>query len=871
MIQKMDFSKYTKLDLAEVFDDLETREQGLSEKEAVLRQKKYGLNEIRARNISAVNIFIRQFKSPFFYLLFAAVIISFLIGERIESLAVLAFVIINVAIGFFQEFRAEKAVFLLNKLIPQKVKIVRNGAEEFIEKKYLTPGDIVLLEAGDIVPADLRVIKAHNFLADESVLTGESAPILKHSEKLLKEEKDIFKAKNILFAGTSVVSGKAKATVVATGKDTFLGDIVKIVSGEDKKSAYEKNILYFCRLILRIVSVTIILVFLANIALKGLSDFMELLLFSVALIVSILPEALPAVVTFALAQGSLKMAKEHVVVKRLSAIEDLGNIEILCTDKTGTLTQNKLSLEKIVTSDKKKCLLYGILSSGENLKAKKVLNPFDSAIFKRAFDEIFRESKKFIIISERPFNSLRMKSTVLVESMSASSKTSPNKERILIVKGAPENILKNCVKFNGNFKPSELKEDTEKEGLDGKRVLAVAYKKLNTIKPRYAGNTLKLFHHPKDDIKESDERGLTFLGYFVFEDPLKSTAEEAIKLSKKLGVAIKIITGDSKQVAGYVAKKTGLIKNSQSVISGEQLKKLSAEDFEDACGRELVFARISPELKHKIIKTLQKKYAVGFMGEGINDAPALKTANVGIAVLEASDIAREASDVVLLRKDLRVIVNGIKDGRAIFSNINKYIKCALASNFGNFYSIAAISLFINFLPMLPVQILLGNLLSDLPLIFVATDSIDIEELKKPKMCQLHNVLPLIISLALVSTVFDFIFFAIFFRQAPAVIQTLWFIESILTEILLIFIIRTRGKFWKAIRPSFWLFFFTIIDGIFIVALPFLNFGQNWFHFVTPPIMPLLIVFFLIGCYFATSEIVKLVYFHYWRPKDSVVC
>src|SRR3989338_8622188 len=336
MIQKMDFSKYTKLDLAEVFDDLETREQGLSEKEAVLRQKKYGLNEIRARNISAVNIFIRQFKSPFFYLLFAAVIISFLIGERIEILAVLAFVIINVAIGFFQEFRAEKAVFLLNKLIPQKVKIVRNGAEEFIEKKYL--------KAGDIVPADLRVIKAHNFLADESVLTGESAPILKHSEKLLKEEKDIFKAKNILFAGTSVVSGKAKATVVATGKDTFLGDIVKIVSGEDKKSAYEKNILYFCRLILRIVSVTIILVFLANIALKGLSDFMELLLFSVALIVSILPEALPAVVTFALAQGSLKMAKEHVVVKRLSAIEDLGNIEILCTDKTGTLTQNKLSL-----------------------------------------------------------------------------------------------------------------------------------------------------------------------------------------------------------------------------------------------------------------------------------------------------------------------------------------------------------------------------------------------------------------------------------------------------------------------------------------------------------------------------------------------
>ena len=254
------------------------------------------------------------------------------------------------------------------------------------------------------------------------------------------------------------------------------------------------------------------------------------------------------------------------------------------------------------------------------------------------------------------------------------------------------------------------------------------------------------------------------------------------------------------------------------------------------------------------------------MGEGVNDAPALKTANVGIAALEAADIAREASDVVLLKKDLRVIVNGIKDGRAIFSNINKYIKCALASNFGNFYSIAVISLFINFLPMLPVQILLANLLSDFPLILIATDSIDIEELKKPKMYQLHMVLPLIISLALVSAIFDFIFFAIFFRQAPAVIQTLWFIESILTEILLIFIIRARGEFWKAKRPSFWLFFFTIIDAIFIVALPFLPFGQNWFHFVALPILPLLIVFLSVGAYFAVSEFVKLVYFHYFKPK-----
>jgi len=297
---------------------------------------------------------------------------------------------------------------------------------------------------------------------------------------------------------------------------------------------------------------------------------------------------------------------------------------------------------------------------------------------------------------------------------------------------------------------------------------------------------------------------------------------------------------------------------------------MTSEEFEDACENEAVFARISPSLKHKIIRTLERNHDVGFMGEGVNDAPALKTANVGIAVLEASDIAREASDVVLLKKDLRVVVNGIKDGRTIFSNINKYIKCALASNFGNFYSIAVISIFIDFLPMLPVQILLGNLLSDFPLISIATDSVDIEELRKPKMYQLHMVLPLIISLALVSTVFDFIFFSVFYRQAPAVIQTLWFIESILTEMLLIFIIRTRGTFWKAQRPSFWLFFFTIIDGVFIIALPFLGFGQSWFHFVAPPILPLLTVFFLVGCYFIISELVKLVYFHYFKPRVNML-
>lgn len=841
----MSFSEYTNKNIDEVFKTLKTSLAGLSKKECLLRQQKYGLNEVKTRKANIIEVLLRQLKSPFTYLLLVAAVVSFIVGQLVDSLTVLAFIFINIVIGFFQEYRAEKAVYDLKKFIPQKIKVLRDGKEEIIEAKFLVPGDIVLLEAGDISPADLRVVSLANFLVDESALTGESVPVSKIGESFSKEEKEIYSAKNIIFSGTSVVTGKSTAIVVATAKDTVFGGIVKTTSGIKRESTYEKSILYFSKLILKIVITTIVLIFIANILLKGVGDILSLILFSVALIVSILPEALPAVITFALAEGSLKMAKEKVVVKRLSAIEDLGNIEVLCTDKTGTLTMNKLSLGEIVSSDKKKCFLYGVLSSGADKIEEKILNPFDFAITQRAPEEILREAKKYKITSEFPFNSYRMRSSFLIQSTKG--------EKFLVVRGAAESVLRNCTKFSGNLDKKEIKEDIEREGKEGKRVLTIAYKKIEK---------------EKKIITVQDEKGLTFLGYFVFEDPLKNTAKEAIELARKLGIKIKIITGDSKEVAGFVARKTGFSSDSQDVISGSELDGLSVEDFDFACQEKNVFARISPDIKHRIIKSLQKKYEVGFMGEGLNDAPALKTADVGIAVLEASDVARDVSDVVLLQKDLRVVVNGIKNGRTIFANINKYIKCALASNFGNFYSIAVISLFINFLPMLPVQILLGNLLSDFPLIAIATDSVDVDELRRPRLYQLYLVLPLIISLALVSTVFDFIFFSIFFRQSPANIQTLWFIESILTEIVLIYIIRTRGPFYKAKRPHFWLAFFTILDAIVILALPFMKIGQEWFHFVVPAAMPLLIIFFLVGAYFVMSEFVKLVYFRYWKPKEA---
>jgi len=824
---------------------LDASENGLSKKEAVSRRENYGLNEIKSKSTTVLQVFLRQLRAPFTYLLFAAALISFFIGEKTDFIVIVVVVILNVAIGFFQEYRAERAIYLLRKFVPQNVKVLRQGAEVIIDKKDIVPGDMVLLEAGDRVPADSRIISAENFLVDESALTGESVPVSKISGALKQSTGEIFKAKNMLFSGTSVISGQAQTVVIGTGKDTAFGEIAQMVASGTRQSSYEKSIVYFCKLVLKIVLVTMVLLFAANLLIKGFGNFFEFLLFSVALIVSILPEALPTVVTFALSKGSLQMAKQHVVVRRLTAIEDLGNIEVLCTDKTGTLTENKLSLQEIVSSDKRKCLLYGLLSSDLNDRKESILNPFDLALFEKSPENFWQEYKKYEIIFELPFDSERMRSGFVIKDK--------NGNKFLIVKGAPEVLLDLCSSVSYRASKKEIKDDARREGQAGKRVLAIAFKRIH-----------------KDVITVADEKGLTFLGYFVFEDPLKKSTSEAISLAKKLGVKIKVVTGDSKEVAGYVASKMKLITDPGDVLSAEDLEKITPEEFDDACNDHCVFARISPQLKYKIVKSLQKKYDVGFLGEGINDAPALKIANVAIVVQSASDVSREVSDVVLLKKDLKVIIEGIKYGRQIYSNINKYIKCTLASNFGNFYSIAVISLFINYLPMLPVQILLANLFSDFPLISVATDSVDLEELKKPKMYQLSSVLPLIMMLAVISTVFDFIFFAIFYKQAPATIQTLWFIESVLSELLLIFIIRTRHLAWKAKKPSSLLIIFSIVDAVFIILLPFLFFGQQWFHFVAPPIIPLIIVFGLLASYSALSETIKLVYFHYWKPKNYVV-
>jgi Mg2+-importing ATPase len=834
----MNFGEFSIKEKREFFDILMSRETGLTDKEAENFQKVYGLNEIKVKEVGTWDILVRQFKSAFFYLLFIAGILALIFGEKINGILIFVFAFINIFLGFFQEFRAQRAIKLLKEYLPKEVEVLRKGEEKFIDKKFLVPGDIVLLDSGNIVPADLRIFETKNFFIDESILTGESQPIAKTPESLKEKTKEIFEAENIAFSGTSVISGKAKGIVIATGKNTEFGKIAKLTAEVIRPTVYEKELADFSKIILRTVLFTIFAIFFINLFTKKIPNTLDFAIFCLALIVVIIPEALPVVVGIALSKGALKLAKRKVIVKRLSAIEDLGNMEILCTDKTGTITENKLKIDKIYSGDSKKCLLFSLLASSYLEKSSR-RNPFNLAIFEKAKEGEGLILEKFEPLFEIPFDSKRKRNSVLLKDEKGN--------KILIVRGAPETILEISSEIEGNLKKEEIMNGIKESGEEGRRILAIAYKFFD-----------------KNDYSEEDEKDLKFLGYITFLDPLRKTAKTTCEVAKKLGVQIKILTGDSPEVAGKIAKDVELIDDPKKVILGKELDSLSESDFEKKCEEFNVFARVSPETKLKIIKSLQKKYEVGFLGEGINDAPSLKIANVAIAVKGAADVSKEAADILLLENDLKIVIEGIKEGRNIFANINKYIKCALSSNFGNFYSVAIMSLILPFLPMLPAQILLENLLSDFPLISIAGDTVDLEELRKPKMYRLNQIFPLIIFLAIVSSIFDFTFLGIFHGQKENLVQTLWFLMSLFTEIVLIFSVRTRKFFLMAKRPDGILISLSIFAFLLTLILPFTNFGKNFFQFVSPPLHSLLTIFSLILVYLFANEIVKQIYYSHLK-------
>jgi len=841
----MSIFEYSKKTEKEIFSELGSSFDGLSENEALKRLEKFGKNEVITKKITAFEIFLRQFKSPLIYLLFIAVIISLFLKEINDAIIILIILLINSFLGFYQEYRSEKILEKLKKFLVNKAKVRRDGKIKIIDRNLLVKGDIVILEEGDIVPADLRVLKVNNFSVDEEILTGESVPVRKTSEVQEEKINQIYEAKNLVFAGTLVVGGSSEGIVIATGKESTMGEIVKLITETKRKSIFEENTEKLSKFILKVVLVTLLIIFIINLFLKkGTIDFSKLLLFNIALAVSVVPEALPLIVTLTLSGGAYKMAKKGVVVKRLSSVQDLASVDILCTDKTGTITENILEIKEIYPAEnQKKWLLFALLAS-EYLEGKEVVfEPFDKAIYQKSSSEIRNDILNYKRIWNIPFDPNRRRNLVVVKN---------ENKTLLIIRGAPEEIinLANKIFINGSIndfsnenKNKEL-EKISKIGQLGYRVLAVGYKEIEE----------------KESYSFDDEKDIIYLGFASFIDPLKPTAKSAIIEAEKLGLKIKILTGDSKEVAETVAKEIGLVKTGQKVFTGNELDQMSEKEFSKAIEKGVVFARVSPVQKYKIIEKLKEKYSVAFLGEGINDAPALKITDVGMVVDSAADVSKEVADIVLLKRDLKVITECINEGRKALTNTLKYIKYTLIGNFGNFYTMATISLFIQFLPMLPVQILLLNLLSDLPLVSVVTDKVDYKEIDKPQKYDFHELTNVCIFLGLVSTVFDFIFFAVFFPLGEELLRTLWFVASVLTELAIIYSIRTKFFFLKGGLPSLPLMIISLLAFLITILVSFTNLGSI-FHFVSPPISNLFIIIILVILYFFTTEFVKLIYYH----------
>lgn len=835
----MNWKRFSMEDAAGVLAELETAQQGLSSQEA--RRRLAGQKgEFLEDSLSLRTLITRRAKSAFFYLLLIAAAVSFFWGDRFEAWLILAFIAINAGFEFYQEYHTEKAKQKLSRYLSTRARVVRRGIEMTIESAKIVPGDIVLLKAGDRVPADMRLITTDGLVIDENVLSGESAPAYKCSDLLSVSPIAMFEAKNIGFAGTVVIAGTGTGVAYATGRQTALSDISHFSESDVHKTRFEKEILRFSRFILRLVALTLILIFLANVFLKGESiGTSEMLIFSLALAVSVIPEALSVIITVALSRGSLRLAQKRVVMRRLPAVEDLGSIDVLCADKTGILTENILTVQSVRATDHEQCLTLALASALALPEERSNLHDaFDIALWQK-LDLKHREAARAMKrIDNIPFDPARRRNSVLVEAADGTKR--------IIVRGAPEDILR--LSTVSSFEREQYARWYREAGQKGERVLAVAVRD-------YQGGTKYTLY---------EEQELRFVGLISFSDQVKADAMKTIRKAEALNVRVKIISGDRPEVVGSIGYAAGLVNDPEDIITGKELLEMSYDERKRAIEKHALFARVTPLERYEMIKTLREKHTVAFIGESISDATSIKLADVGIVPREAPDISRDAADVVLLRPDLGAVIDGIKEGRVIFANIMKYLTITLTANFGNFYSIAIASLFLPFVPILPIQILLLNLLSDFPMLAIARDTVDEEELKKPENYRMHSIVLIAAMLGAVSSVFDFMLFGAFEQGSPEVLQTAWFILSVVTEVVLIYSLRTKLLFFRARRPSSLLISLSLLTVGLVALIPFTAIGAEWFHFVRPDVSFIAVVMSLSLAYFITNEMVKRFYHRHFR-------
>jgi Mg2+-importing ATPase len=828
----------------EALANLEASPEGLSGDEALKRLRVFGFNKVADRDRRSVfGLLLRQFQSPLVLILIFGACVSLLLREWIDASVILAIVLGSAVLGFYHEYRASDAVAKLRARLALSARALRDGVAEKVPVSSLVPGDIILLSAGDLIPADCLVLEADDFLVAEASLTGESFPVEKRPG-VAAADATLQARTNAVFMGASVRSGSARALVCATGARTAFGAIAARLQQREPETNFARGVRRFGEMLVRVMIVIVLFVLTVN-QLLG-RPIEQSLLYAVALAVGLSPELLPAIVSVTLAAGAAHLAKSGVIVRRLEAIENLGGMDVLCTDKTGTLTEGVVTLADAVDASgrsspdvRRLAFLNAVFETG-------IDNPLDTAI--RAAGErdgLWAES--FRKIDEIPYDFVRRRLTVVVE-----DRADPGLHRV-IIKGAFASVAPICDTIVDAGIVNQLDAEARKrleaflraQGESGVRVLALAERQ-TPAKPRY-------------DIE--DEAGLTFLGFLLFRDPPKADAEKTVRDLAALGVSAKVITGDNRYVTAHLAGAIGL--DPKAMLTGEELASMKDEALWHRAPRTDLFVEIDPQQKERIVRALQRTgLSVGYLGDGINDAPALRAADVGISVDDAVDVARESADIVLLKPDLGVLRQGVMDGRKTFANTLKYIYITTSANFGNMVSMAIATPLLPFLPLLPKQILLNNFLSDLPSAAISTDSVDSDQIARPQEWDVKRVERFMIVFGLISSCFDLLTFAMLiwvFRADEGVFQTGWFVVSLLTELAVLLVLRTHG-FALASRPSPLLLRSTIAVAAAALAIPFLGGVSGVFGFepLTAPQLGALLA--IVVLYAATTEAAKL-WFH----------
>ncbi|MGV4796672.1 magnesium-translocating P-type ATPase [Rhizobium sp. F40D2] len=815
--------------------ELHTSRGGLSASDAARRLKDIGPNSLgQERSLSALAVLWRQFRSPLVLILVGAATISASMGEGHEAIIISLIVLASCVLGFLQEYGASKATEKLKQRLSQKTVVVRDGAEITVRADEVVPGDVLRLSAGSLIPADGIVLEARDLNVSEAVLTGETFPVVK-TPGVAEDEAPLSRRSNSVFAGTSVRSGTASVLTVKTGIHTEFASIAATLERQLPETEFSQGIRRFGLLMTEIMFVMVILVFFAN-ALLG-RPLIDSILFSLALAVGLTPELLPAIISVTLARGARAMAANGVIVRRLEAIENLGSMDILCTDKTGTLTEGVINLDGCMDANGQRSDDVLLLARLNATLQSGLANPLDEAIIATATDT---REQSFVKRDEIPYDFTRKRLSVVV--------TSPEGETVLICKGAIDNVLEICARVRTDGK--EVSLDTEKRGSieekfrnwseQGFRVLGLATRRLTSAGPS----------------GRADEAGLCFEGFLLFLDPPKQGIQQCLAELARRGVTIKIISGDNRYVAAHLAASIGL--PSGRILTGADLPQISSQALAAKAAHTDLFAEIDPNQKESIVRALRSRgHVVGYLGDGINDAPALHEADIGISVDGAVDVAREAADMILLKRDLGVLVQGVDDGRTTFANTMKYISITTSANFGNMISMALASVALPFLPLLAQQVLLNNFLSDIPSFAIATDNVDEADRRRPRHWEIGSVRRFMVTFGLISSLFDLLTFGflIFLTGAGEQhFQTAWFVESLLTELLIVFIIRTRKKFWLS-RPSRLLIALSVVIVTLTFALPFLPVA-SWFGFVPLPLPTILGLVAISMMYLLASERAK---------------